>query len=85
MTNSIGRFLRFVAYVDGRTRTQLAITLGCSIPTIKRLADEAREYGMDIQVKHESREAGRYTVKDWGPFDKHKLQQLPWRTMGRKG
>lgn len=80
MTDSIGRFLRFVAYVDGRTRAQLTIMLDCSINTIKRYVNEAREYGMQIDSAGE-----RFAVKDWGPFDKHKLQQLPWRTMGRKG
>lgn len=81
MIGPIHRFLRFIAYVDGRTRTQLAITLDCSIATLTRFVKEAREYGMVIEVD----DSNRYVVKDCGPFDKNKLQQLPWRTMGRKG
>lgn len=80
MTGPVLRFLRFVAYVDGRTRHQLSITLDCSAATLSRFAKDARAYGMAIETDG----SYRYVVKDPGPFDIQKLRQLPWRTMGRK-
>lgn len=84
MTGPTGRFLRFIAIADGRTRKQIAIALDCGLATVKRLADEARELGVVLQVQQEQREESRYKVTDYGPFDVTKLRMLPWRTMGRK-
>lgn len=85
MTGPVSRFLRFIAIANGRTRTQIAVALDCSLATVKRLAEEARELGVSIEVAHEQHEASRYVMRDSGPFDVAKLQMLPWRSMGRKG
>lgn len=85
MTGPVHRFLRFLSVLEGRNRHQIAIALNCSRATVDRLLQEARQSGVQVQAKHEQRESCRYVVTDPGPFDLKKLQQLPWRTMGRKG
>lgn len=81
MRDAVTKFLRFVAIADGRKREQIAVVLDCSAVTVTRFIERARHYGVRIECQY-----GRACrVTDWGPFDKHKLQQLPWRTIGRKG
>jgi hypothetical protein len=81
MTGQTGRFLRFLAIVDGRTRLQIAAALGCSLATVKRMASDAEQIGVVLEVRREQRDASRFAVSDYGPFDVLKLRALPWRRM----
>lgn len=80
MRDAVTRFMRFVAIADGRKREQIAVILDCSTVTVTRFIERAPMYGISIECEY----AKPCRVKDYGPFDKHKLQQLRWRTMGRK-
>ena len=81
MRDAVTRFLRFVAIADGRKREQIAVALDCSTVTVTRFIERAPMYGMTIQCEY----GKPCRVTNYGPFDKHKLQLLPWRSMGRKG
>lgn len=84
MTRNVARFLHFLAIVDGRSRSQVATALACSVARVTAMLNSAKEAGVRIDRVVNQREPHIYRVTDYGPFDVQKLRQLPWRTMGRK-